>query len=420
MKKKKYPKVIIRNTILFVILSFLIYWIINLIFPNKISNNKNLDNFKNTTNTNAIKITDNTFNTNSVGNNTQTHTEEVKNDSTITMTVIGDIMCHNTQFQDAYNSSTDTYDFSYVFSDVKDYISSADISIGNLETTFAGKSRGYSGYPTFNTPSELATNLKELGIDVLSTANNHCMDKGYSGLVSTIEKLDEVGISHTGTFSSAEKQNEILYKDINGIKIAFLSYTYGTNGINIASDKSYSVNLIDKSLIKKHIDLAKNENPDIICVSMHWGIEYKLTPTKEQEDLADFLFENGVDIILGSHPHVLEPMEKRTISLSDGSTKEGFIIYSLGNFISGQVKENTRDSIILNLKITKNGKTGKISIDDYSYIPIYMYKGTSGKKYKLLDINKYIENYGTKNSSINSTTYSTLQTELKKITNILK
>ena len=237
-------------------------------------------------------------------------TKQDKEDIHITMTAIGDIMCHNSQYKDAYNSNTGTYDFSYVFTDINEYVNSADISIGNLETTFAGKEKGYSNYPRFNTPEQLATNLKDFGIDVVSTANNHCMDANYTGLVSTLKYLDEAGIAHTGTNETKEKQNEILVKDVNGIKIAFLSFTYGTNGIPVPTDKSFAVNLIDEELILEQIRLAKEQDPDLICTNMHWGIEYQLKQNAEQEKLADLLFENGVDIILGSHPHVLQPMEK--------------------------------------------------------------------------------------------------------------
>lgn len=339
-------------------------------------------------------------------------------DKHISMSVIGDIMCHNSQYTDAYVASSDTYDFSYVFEDIKQYIEPADIAIGNIETTFAGKERGYSNYPTFNSPEQLATNLKDLGIDVLCTANNHSLDKGYSGLTSTLKFLDDAGISHMGTYDSAESQNEILIKDVNGIKIAFLAYTYGTNGIPVPKNNPYCINLIDKDLILKHLELAKEQNPDLICVNMHWGIEYKTKQNSEQEELANFLFENGVDIILGSHPHVLQPMEKKTITLEDGTTKDCFVIYSLGNFISGQYQDNTRNSVILNIECTKSGETNKTTIDSVSYVPIYMYKSSSSKtqKYKVLDIEKSIENYenGT-DKSIGQKTYSTLKTELNKI-----
>lgn len=337
------------------------------------------------------------------------------------MSVIGDIMCHNTQYKDAYVSSSDIYDFSYVFQDVKNYIADADIAIGNLETTFAGKARGYTSYPTFNTPEQLAYNLKDYGIDVVSTANNHCMDKGFSGLVSTLNYLNDAGISHTGTNSSQEEQNEILIKDVKGVKIAFLSFTYGTNGIPIPSDKPYAVNLIDEALIVNQLSLAKDQNPDLICVNMHWGVEYQTKQNKEQERLANLLFENGVDIILGSHPHVLQPMEKRTVTLEDGTTKDCFVIYSLGNFMSGQVYPNTRNSVILNMSFTKSGETGKTYINEVDYVPIYTYKSSSGKqRYKVLDIEKALANYdnGT-DTSIGSSSYNTLKTELSKIKNTM-
>lgn len=339
---------------------------------------------------------------------------------TIHMSAFGDTMCHLTNIKNAYDSSSKNYDFSNVFKNIRKYTENADITIGNLETTFAGNSRGYTGYPTFNAPEILGQNLKDIGVDVLTTANNHCMDKGNSGLVSTLNFLDNYGIAHTGTARSEDEQNTILIKDVNGIKIAFLSYTYGTNGITIPSDKPYSVNLIDKELIKKHITAAKEQNVDVICVSMHWGIEYKLKPNSTQKELANFLFDNGVDIILGSHPHVLEPMEKRTITLNDGTTKDGFVIYSLGNFVSGQIYANTKSTVILDIQITKNSE-GKISIDSVKYTPVYLYdKGANSKsrtRYTLIDINQAIKNYEDgKDNSISKSLYNTLKDELANIT----
>ena len=338
---------------------------------------------------------------------------------TIHMTATGDIMCHLTNIKNAYNSNSKDYDFSNVFKNIENYTKNADITIGNLETTFAGKSRGYTGYPTFNTPEVLGKNLKDIGFDVLCTANNHSMDKGYSGVESTLDFLDQYGISHMGTARSKQEQDTILVKDVNGIKIAFLAYTYGTNGITVPSDKDYCVNLIDKDLIKKHISLAKAEEVDVICVSMHWGTEYRLTPHSSQEELADFLFKNGVDIILGSHPHVLEPMEKRTVTLEDGTQKDGFVIYSLGNFVSGQIYANTKSTVILDIQITKNPE-GKISIDTVNYTPVYLYdKGSNAKsrtRYTLMDIEKSIRDYENgEDNSITKSLYNTLKDELESI-----
>lgn len=337
-----------------------------------------------------------------------------------TMTAIGDTLCHNTQYWDAYNSSTKQYDFSYVYDDIKDYTSSADITIGSLETTFAGEDRGYSNYPVFNSPDSLATGLKDIGVDVISLAGNHALDYGYSGICRTIDVLDNVGISHLGTYKSAEDHDKILIKDVKGVKIAFINYTYGTNGIPVPSDKPYCLNLIDKDLISKQIKQAKEQNVDMIVACMHWGTEYKTSANDEQKELADFLFKSGVDIILGNHPHVLEPMEKKTITLDDGSTKDVFVVYALGNFTADQRAEITRDSAILNLDITKDSD-GKILINKVSYVPIYMYKNSAAKvhKFKILDIERSIANYDSGDTSIGSSVYSNLKVQLQKIRDIL-
>lgn len=340
---------------------------------------------------------------------------------TFTLAAIGDVMCHNTQYWDAYDKNTKEYDFSYVFENIKFYTQTADITVGSLETSFAGEERGYSNYPIFNSPDNLAYSLKKIGVDVLSTAGNHCLDMGYSGLCRTIDVLDDADIAHLGTYKTQEEQSKILIQYVKGVKIAFLNYTYGTNGIPIPSGKDFCVNLIDKTLIEKQILQAKEQNADVIIACMHWGTEYRTAPNSEQKELADFLFQQGVDIILGNHPHVLEPMEKRTITLEDGTQKDGFIIYALGNFICDQNAENTRNSIILNLTITKNSD-GKITIDKANYTPIYMYKNPSLsiKKMKVLDIEKTIENYELgADTSIGQSTYTYLKNQLEKIQKIV-
>ena len=355
----------------------------------------------------------------------KTETEEIKKqeeiekepvpDITINMTVTGDVLTHNTNFFDAYIPSTDSYDFSYSFEDIKKYFENADICVGTLESNFAGKSAGYSNYPLFNAPEELATDLKELGFDVMATANNHCLDKGFAGMVNTLHELDKAGIEHLGTYETEEESQKYLIKDVNGIKFAFLDYTYGTNGIPLPEGKEYAINMIDKEKMKSDMENVKKEDIDVLCVFMHWGEEYRLTPSKEQEDLADFLFENGADLILGSHTHCLEPMEKRTIELEDGTTKDGFIIYSLGNFMSGQNAANSRQSVILDIQLTKSGKDGKINIDYVTYTPIYMYNyyvGKSAKVFKIMDIEAEIEKYESGDTSIGANMYNTLKNEL--------
>lgn len=387
---------------------FIILFIFFIFILNKF--NKNLRTNINTENNSAETTLSN--------KNTKQDTAEP---ITFTLTSLGDTLCHNTQYWDAYNSKTDEYDFSYVYEDIKNYTLSSDITIGSLETTFAGKEKGYSNYPTFNTPDSLATALKDIGVDVVSLAGNHALDYGYTGLCRTIDVFNNIGLSHLGTYKTAEDQEKILIKDVKGVKIAFINYTYGTNGIPLPSGKDFCVNLIDKDFIKKQINQAKEQNVDMIVACMHWGTEYRTTANSEQKYLANFLFENGVDVILGNHPHVLEPMEKKTITLQDGTTKDVFVVYALGNFTADQRDEITRDSAILNLTITKNSD-GKISIDKVNYVPIYMYKNTnvSTHKFKILDIEKTIKDYEEgKTTSINSTVYNNLKKQLEKIKSIL-
>lgn len=342
-------------------------------------------------------------------------------DTTFTLTALGDIMCHNTQYLDAYNNSTDSYNFSYVFDDISYYIQNSNISIANLETSFAGEDKGYSNYPRFNTPDSLAYNLKKLGLDVIATANSHSLDYGFEGLSRTLDILESADISHVGTNKTQEEQDNVLIKYIKGIKLAFVNYTCNTTNLAISSDKEFCINTSNKDLIKKQIDKAKSQNADIIIAYMNWGNEYTSSVNNTQTELSDFLFKNGVDIILGSHPHVLQKIEKRTITLEDGSSKDGFVIYSLGNFISDQNLKDTRTSIILTLTITKH-TSSNISIDKVDYVPIYMYENSAvkNKKMKLLDINKAVSLYKQGvDTSIGDNMFKFLTSELNRISEVL-
>lgn len=397
MKKKKIEKksLFFKRLLIFIIILIFLLLIRSFIVKININNNKNI-----------------------IANTSDPKNEN--NPITFTLTAIGDVLCHNTQYWDAYNKQTDDYDFSYVFNDVEKYTKSSDITIASLETTFAGKDRGYSNYPTFNTPDNLATSLSNIGVDIISLAGNHALDYGYKGLCRTIDVLDKTNISHLGTYKTAEDREKLLIKDVKGVKIAFINYTYGTNGIPLPEGKEFCVNLIDKEFIKKQITEAKSQNVDIIVACMHWGTEYKTTANSEQIELSDFLFKNGVDIIIGNHPHVLEQMEKKSVTLEDGTKKDCFVIYALGNFTADQRDEITRDSIILNLSITKN-VDNSISINTANYTPIYMYKNiTSTHKFKVLDIENTISKYESgEDTSIGNATYTNLKTQLDKIKKIV-
>lgn len=314
-----------------------------------------------------------------------------------TIVSFGDTLCHKPVYNAAYNKETGSYDFSPMFKYVEKYIKDATISIGNCESPMAGANVGYSGYPTFNAPEHLAVDLQELGIDIMTTANNHTLDKGFSGLSSTLEFLDNNGIAHVGTARTQEEQDKILIKDLNGIRTAFIAYTYGTNGISIPKDKKFCVNLIDKELILKQINQAKKEGAELIVALVHWGIEYQTTENAQQTELANFLIENDVKIILGSHPHVLQPMKMLQVQSNTGEIKKGLVIFSQGNFFSNQTRANTRNTAIFNIEVKKDSETGIITVEKASYIPIYVNIKEPGAKdrYELLDLNEIIRSYET-------------------------
>ena len=419
IKKNVYDKKLIKSLSIFIILLLIIF--IGIIIFNQIKYLSNINTLK----FSKEKIENNNYNTSnqtsSENNITENKKEPELSDISFTMCAIGDVMCHNTQYWDAYNKTTNTYDFSYVFDDIRSYTSQPDITIGSLETSFAGEERGYSNYPRFNTPDALAYGLKEIGVDVLSTAGNHCLDMGFSGLSRTIDVLDANGLDHLGTYKTKEDQSKILYKYVGDVKIAFLNYTYGTNGIPIPDGKDFCVNLIDKNLISSQISQAKAEGANLIVACMHWGTEYLTSSNSEQEDLADFLFLEGVDIIIGNHPHVIEPFEKREVTLEDGSVKTCFVAYALGNFTADQNYENTRDSIILNLSLTYDFDDGLL-INSVTYTPVYIYENNSVSthKFKLIDIEDAIEKYESGiDTSIGASLYNTLKKELDNIVSIV-
>lgn len=264
----------------------------------------------------------------------------------ITLLFVGDLMQHQAQI-DAAHVSEGKYDYSSCFSLVKEQISQADLAIGNLEVTLGGKP--YRGYPAFSAPDEYLQSIKDAGFDILLTANNHCLDRGRKGLERTIQMLDSSNIPYAGTYRnlSERKQRYPLFINKNGFRIALLNYTYGTNGIKTTPPNI--VNYIDKDIILQDIQSAKARQPDAIIACMHWGEEYQSLPDGKQRELADWLLQQGVTHIIGSHPHVIQPMELRT-----NGTEQHIIVYSLGNFISNMSKTNTDGGLIFTLQLEKH------------------------------------------------------------------
>jgi poly-gamma-glutamate capsule biosynthesis protein CapA/YwtB (metallophosphatase superfamily) len=293
-------------------------------------------------------------------------------------------MGHDEQIWSAENRETHTYSYDDVFSYIKPAISEADIAIANFEVTLAGPP--YKGYPQFSSPAELAVSCRNAGIDYLVTANNHSADRGKNGIISTINKLDSIGIPHTGTFLNAACHDSLspLIIRKNGTSFALLNYTFSTNGITVP--EPVIVNMLDKILISSDIKKARNEKADVVILFLHWGTEYDTIPSKSQTDLAEFFFSSGVDMVIGSHPHVLQKMVRVRNQVTG---KDGILVYSLGNFISNQRKPKTDGGSMVRIELTREGNEIKITDAGYYltwvYTPIEKYR----KKFFILPCSEF-------------------------------
>jgi len=285
------------------------------------------------------------------------------------LSVVGDIMLHITQYEYAVSNETGECEFDSCFELVTPYLSAADIAIGNIETVLGGLP--FSGYPMFSAPDSFGYALKNAGFDLFTTANNHSLDKREAPLLRALDFLDELGIKHTGTFRSQEERDNILLIEQNNISIAFLSYTYGTNGMPIPQGMEYIINLMDEELIISDIKRAKELEPDFIIVMPHMGNEYETKPRDVFKDWVKLMLENGADIVLASHPHVIQPFEMAYITDENGDTRECAVAYSMGNFISGQRTEPREEGVILNFELEKT-EEGDAYISEVSFIPTWV------------------------------------------------
>ena len=294
------------------------------------------------------------------------------NSQEVSFLFMGDIMGHGPQIKSAWQENKKQYEYSEVFNPLEDIISSVDFAIGNLEVTLAGKP--FKGYPQFSSPDELAVACKNSGMDVLVTANNHSCDRKNKGIVRTLDVLDSLKILHTGTFKDVNKRekNNLLVLSKEGIKVGLLNYTYGTNGLPF-SDPVY-VNLVDSVLIKKDVINAKNKDLDKLIVFVHWGYEYKDFPNSYQKKYNRFFQGLGVDVVIGSHPHVIQPMV-----YSKENNHEFLTVFSLGNFVSNQRAERKDGGAMFRLSFQKTDNN--IQISRKEYVPVWVHKYMEKEKY---------------------------------------
>ena len=269
---------------------------------------------------------------------------EVASNQKVTLIAVGDVMMHDTEMKAGYDAKTDTYSFDDLFINIKPFLS-GDIVYANLETPVAGKELKYGGYPNFNAPNELLDALKNSYFTHLSLANNHALDRGAVGLSNTVKNVENLNFVALGARNDNSKNNfEIT--EINGVRFGFLSYTYGTNGLKLSDENSYMLSYINKVQIKKDIIDLKSKGVDVTIATFHFGEEYRLTENEYQKDIASFACANGADMVLGAHPHVLQPI----VYLNDNKC---LVAYSLGNFVSGMSSEYKDLGGVLKVEITK-------------------------------------------------------------------
>lgn len=337
---------------------------------------------------------------------------------------VGDIMSHTPQLPGAYQKASDSYNFNDVFAPIADIIAEGDWNMANLETPMAGKDYGYTGYPLFNAPVELAEALWHTGFNILSTANNHTLDKGVTGAINTLDHVQAIGFTTVGSARDVEESERSVIVKQHDIAMGLLSYTYGTNGIPIPEGKEHIVNLIDQERIIDDMKKLRRDGAEVITIALHFGNEYQTTPSDAQKTLARALIAAGADIIAGSHPHVLQPYEMVDVIDDQGMERQGLIIYSMGNFISNQRGDSKDYGAIFRVDLRKHYDTGRIEIKEVTVTPtwVHRYKPDANYRYRVLPVEATL---ATKDDALLSTSdYATLEADFamlnKRLTSMME
>lgn len=312
-------------------------------------------------------------------------------DKVVNISAVGDILCNEELLKDA--KKDENYDFSNMFSEVAKYTKESDMAIGTFESNIVD-GENYSGIGKYNSPNEFLKAIKNTGINILSVSQNHSLDYGVAGLNETVEKIHNEEISVTGIKNNTENENSIFtgnIKEINGVKIAVLSYTYGlSNESELTEEEKAYANLYEEEKVKYDIEYAK-EKSNFIIVIMHWGEVNNSSISRWQIDIKNYLIDNGVDMILGSHPSIIEPME--VVKNSDG--KNVLVAYSLGNYISSLTYSNADVELILNIQILKKSGEEKAVLRKVDYTPIYLLDNgkDAENRFELKDMKKLALDY---------------------------
>lgn len=342
----------------------------------------------------------------------QTNQDISESDSIIKMSAVGDILCSDEMLSDAYNESTKTYDFSHMFNNISGFINKADIVMGTMETSIIE-----GEYNDKVAPVEFARSVKNSGINLVTISHNHSLDNGVNGLKETSENLEKLGFDVFG--DKIESANAVCIKEVKNTKIAFLTYTCFIDGQEEKSKEELNcVNMYSEEQVKSDIEYAKENEAEYICVMIHWGDAISSTVSDEQKEIADFLVKNGVNLIIGSHPSVVQPMEVR--KNADGDNV--FIAYSIGTYISTLSAEEARTELVLNIELRKSGKDDKVYLNKVDYTPIYMLDLGEGAldRFQLIDMKEEAMTYTSGSAqSISRETYDKLIEGLNRLNNIL-
>ncbi len=309
--------------------------------------------------------------------------EKTEEKAELSMVMVGDCLIHKMVYQDALIGNN-TYSFDKMFEDIKPYIEGKDLAYYNQESIIGGKSLGLSAYPRFNSPEEIGDDMTNLGFNLVSLVNNHTMDKGEKGVENSVNYWrTKPGVYWTGqALSEEERKNNIKVKKLNGINYGFLAYTTVTNGLLPPTNKTYLTNIYSEEKVKKDIEELKKQNVDLIIVSMHWGEEYQNSENSKQKEIATYLSSLGVNIIIGAHPHVIQPVEMINNTL---------VFYSLGNFISAQDTDDKLTGALASLIVKK--EDNKIVFDDIKVNLIYTsFKYSKPYNFKLYPYEKIDNN----------------------------
>lgn len=345
------------------------------------------------------KLTKNNESKNNFNNNA---TKGVNTIYKTSMIMVGDNLIHDSIYKEASkNSNNNSYNFKPMYEQIKEIVKKYDIAYYNQETILGGSNIGLSSYPAFNSPYEVGDAMIDSGFNLVSLATNHTLDRGEKAVLNSRNYWNkQSNVLAVGSYSSEEEKEKIQIKESNKIKYTMLNYTYGTNGISVPSGKNYLVNIWPvtgsnpdndeayqnyKSQIKKDIDQVRDK-VDVLIVAMHWGVEYESTPNAYQVDAAKYLESLGVDIIIGTHPHVIEPVDYINNTL---------VIYSLGNFLSAHevVNMDNRVGLMTSLDIIKDSKTNEIKIDNVQNELLYTYYTKDYTNFKIIPFSKMNSNY---------------------------